>query len=93
MCMATLQMDFENNNASVLFDGFSQDSFNVLNETTMITHSMQISLDTDKMKRSIQVYCSQNISCIGLINRIYQISKFNRRILSSFRINAMEWSC
>lgn len=78
MCMATLEMDYEQNNASVLFDGFSQDSLNVSEITTIITHSMQISLDTSKMKRTIQVYCSQNRSCIEEINRLYKTSKSNR---------------
>jgi hypothetical protein len=75
MCMAALQMDYENNNASAIFHGLAQDLSNISNRTTMITHSMQISLDTQKMKRSIQVYCSQNGSCVNFINEIYLKSK------------------
>jgi cell division septum initiation protein DivIVA len=76
--MATLEMDYEQNNASVLFDGFSQDSLNVSEITTIITHSMQISLDTSRMKRTIQVYCSRNRSCIAEIDQLYKTSKSNR---------------
>ena len=75
MCTAVLQMDFQNNNVSVVFDGLAQDLSNTSNRTTMITHTMEISLDTPEMKRSIQVYCAQNISCDYIIDEIYRYSK------------------
>jgi hypothetical protein len=76
MCMATLQIDYEHTNASVFFDGFSQDLFNVSEGTRMITHSMQISLDTKIMKRTIQEYCFRNESCVHDIEHIYDHSTY-----------------
>jgi len=79
MCMATLKIDYEQNNASVLFDGFSHDSLNISEETRIITHSMQISLDTASLKRTIQVYCLRNTSCDAEISQIYRTSKYKTR--------------
>ncbi|CAF1295157.1 unnamed protein product [Adineta steineri] len=70
ICMATLQMDYENNSLSVIFDGLSQDSWNVSEGTRIITHNMHISFDTPKLKRIIQVYCFDNNSCVQDIRRI-----------------------
>jgi len=74
--MATLQIDYEHTNASIFFDGFSQDLFNVSEGTRIITHSMQISLDTTSMKRTIQEYCFRNESCFYDIKDIYDNSRF-----------------
>ncbi|CAF1298149.1 unnamed protein product [Adineta steineri] len=70
ICMATLQMDYENNRLSLIFDGLSQDSWNVSEGTRIITHNMEISLNTPKLKRIIQVYCFDNNSCVQDIRRI-----------------------
>ncbi len=86
MCMATLQIDYKQNNASVLFDGFSRDSLNISEGTTMITHSMQISLDTSNMKRTVQVYCLRNISCVNDIKEIYDRGEYNTRIIDLFQL-------
>ncbi|CAF1221587.1 unnamed protein product [Adineta steineri] len=76
ICMATLQMDYYNNSLSVIFDGLSQNSWNVSEETRIITHNMQISFDTLKLKRIIQVYCFDNNSCVQDIRRIISTISF-----------------
>ncbi|CAF1298326.1 unnamed protein product [Adineta steineri] len=70
ICMATLQIDYERNGLSVIFDGLSQDSWNVSEGTRIITHNMEISFNTSKLKRTIQVYCFDNNSCVQDIRRI-----------------------
>lgn len=80
MCVATFQIDYEHDNVSVLLDGFSHGSFNKSEGTRMITHTMHISLDTLTLKRTIQVYCFQNGSCLNDINEIYGCSKYNIQI-------------
>jgi hypothetical protein len=75
MCTAELRIDYEQNNASVLFDGLSQDSLNVSEGTVIITHNMQISFDSSRLQRTVQVYCFRNRSCIDKINEIYRTSK------------------
>jgi len=75
MCMAELRIDYEQNNASVLFDGLSQDLLNVSDGTVIITHNMQIFFDRPRLQRTIQVYCFRNRSCIENINEIYRTSK------------------
>lgn len=76
MCTATLLIDYEQNNASVVFDGLSHDVLNVSTGTVMITHNMQILFDKQTLKRTLQVYCFHNLSCIQTIKDIVNTSKF-----------------
>ncbi|UJR23161.1 hypothetical protein I4U23_026180 [Adineta vaga] len=74
-CMATLRLDFEQNNGSMILDGLSRDLLNFSDHTTIITHNMQILFDSQKLERTFQIYCFENESCINDLYRIYELSK------------------
>ena len=86
MCVATLQLDFVKNNASVTLDGLLQESFNESDGTRMITHSTKMRFDTPEFERTVQVYCFSNESCFSDISYIHELGKYGLQILNGFRI-------
>ena len=82
MCMATIRIDYAQNNTYVSYDGFSHESSNISTRFTTITHSMLISFDTSQLTRTLQVYCFRNESCYYDIAQVYEVrSKYNGSFL------------
>jgi hypothetical protein len=76
MCMATLRIDYEQNNALVSFNGSSEDSLNITIQNRIFTHNVQISFAPAKLESMLQVYCMYSSSCIRDIQHVYRKGKF-----------------
>ncbi|CAF1282000.1 unnamed protein product [Adineta ricciae] len=75
ICVATLRLDFAENNAAVTLDGLLQESLNDSNGTRLITHSTKMRFDTSEFERTVQVYCFSNDSCFSDISYIHDLGR------------------
>lgn len=78
LCTAMLSIEFENKNASVIFDHLSEQELIFSNRYNWTKNSITIWFDKDITTQSFQSVCSNSAICVDDVNKTYNKSKFDK---------------
>lgn len=77
MCTSVLSIEFENNNATVIFDHLPEQVMVLSHEHKMSRNSMTIWFDKNITTLSFQSICANSKICVEDMNKTYNTSKLD----------------